>query len=141
MASQIKEHFLYVPHDDYEVPVYYKELLKASRLNTLPVLAECPFRISVLISDLKRHGAQLKLFFIIEKADVVRSRYEQREQKRIPSMHLTRIQTVRERAREYGAPTGTSQEILNLLKSELTHHRVRTASIIPMDSTQTENWD
>lgn len=124
VAKQVAKDFLYLPHDDHEISSYARALITASRKNDKPVLGEAPFRISVLIDELKRHGANVKTYFVIESADVVKSRYETREKKPIPKQHLTRIKTVKERARQYQGKVGTSEEVLRMIKAEMDNKRI-----------------
>lgn len=128
IARQLTEKFDWVPHDDFEVDQYWKALIRAakhisSRSNEgKPVLGEAPFRISILIEQLRGNGAEVKPYFILEDEKVIRTRYETRERnnprlekRKIPAQHLRRIPVVRERAHFMGIASGTSDQILKIL--------------------------
>lgn len=128
VAKQMSNKFNYLPHDNYPLAEYASELLKASKTSDKPILGEVPFRISLLIDELKHGGADVKTHWIIESPKTVRQRYESREQRSIPKQHLTRLNTIKHRSVEYGGPTGTSSEILEVLRQEDTGE-VKGASI------------
>jgi hypothetical protein len=115
-CEQLDGKFNYVPHDDYLVSQYTDALIKRAEYSDRPVLGECPFRISILISDLRKAGMQVHPYFIVEDPETVKKRYQLRERKPIPKQHITRMKTIRERAAAYGTGIGTSQQILEMLR-------------------------
>lgn len=115
VCERAAHRFTYVPHDSYPVASYGSALMQSARTSDKPILAEAPFRISVLIEELKSRGAIVKPYFIIESPNTVKSRYEGREHKPIPKQHLTRINTVIARVSQYNAPSGNSAEVLKML--------------------------
>ena len=116
ICNQLKDKYFYIPHDDYIGKDYGWALIKKSRSIDKPILGEAPFQISELIRRLQNSGATVKPYFIIEDSETTKTRYEDREKKPIPQGHLTRIETLKKRAKEYRAPYGTSSEILEMLK-------------------------
>lgn len=92
------------------------EIIKASRNADKPILAEAPFSISQTKEPLEEAGIKVIPVFIQEHPDVITKRYVDREGKAIPKGHLTRQQTYKVRAHEYGAFQGTSEQVLKHLK-------------------------
>lgn len=117
VAKQLGDKFNYVPHDDYTDGDYVKALINAGRVSRLPVLAETPFSVTQIIDPVRKAGIDIKPVFILESPHTTQSRYEKREGKPIPQGHLTRIETYRKRAKELRAPSGTSKDILDYLRS------------------------
>lgn len=118
VATQIPTifpHITYLSHDKH-----FRDHLGAIKaLQSNHIITESHINISKLLLDLKSAGFGVKAYFIIETPEVVRSRYEAREGRSIPKQHLGRIDTMRSRAREYGAFTGTSYQVLNGLIADL----------------------
>lgn len=81
-----------------------------------PILTECPFAERKLKEDLERHHVKVIPYFVIEHPGIVRRRYYEREGKFPQQAVLTRAQTIKERAREWKAPFGTSDEVLSMLR-------------------------
>ena len=97
---------------------YVKEIAKRASTGSKPVLADTPFSLSKLKEPLEKQGFTVKPVFIIESPEVTSKRYYNREKRLIPQGHLTRIETYKARARELGAKTGTSEQILDYLRAE-----------------------
>lgn len=123
VASQLTDKFEWVAHDAYngkgfayEGMAYVNEIMKASRTQSKPVLAETPFSVSQIIEPLEKKGFTVEPVFIIESDHTTSTRYLRRENKPIPQGHLTRIQTYRKRAKEMNAFSGTSAQVLEYLK-------------------------
>lgn len=130
VCNQLTEHFNYVAHDannDFknrpktESPItqHKAAILKAARTSEKPVIADCPFMISILIGELKQAGADVRPVFVIEPEWLVKRRYEAREKKPIPKQHLTRVNTVKLRARTHGIFHGSSEEVLSYFRKLL----------------------
>lgn len=87
-----------------------------TRNSSGPVLADCPFAERKLRDELGRMNIRVIPFFIVEEPRVIASRYQDREGKPIARQHLTRAMSIQDRADEWEAPSGTSEEILKILK-------------------------
>lgn len=115
VCRQLTDKFHYVPHD-----MFYNNieatLSSACKTATKPVITECPFGERVLREELERRGLKVIPYFVIEDPRTVAERYFKRERKQIPKAAYTRATTIRKRAEEWRAPTGTSHEILALLQ-------------------------
>lgn len=115
VCEQLKDKFTYVPHDKY-----YDSICEAithfSMENENPVITECPFGERILRDSLERLSFTVIPVFIIETQDIVASRYFLREGKPIQKSAHTRAISIIARAQEWGAPFGTSTEILQYLK-------------------------
>ncbi len=116
VCEQLLNKFNYLPHDSYMGGGYAEALRMVSRTSSVPVLADCPFAERKLRDDLGRMGIQVQPFFIIEEPSVIQKRYQDRESKPIPRQHLTRAMSIQDRADEWEAPSGTSEEILKILR-------------------------
>lgn len=97
---------------------YIAEVLRHGKSSEKPVLAEAPFSVSQIVDPLRVHGLEVECVFIQEDLDTIRDRYIRRECKEIPQGHLTRQSTYLDRAIAMQAYYGTSQEVLNYLKSK-----------------------
>lgn len=120
VCEQLTELFEYVHHDLYikmTGSAYVDAILEAADHSTRPILAEAPFSISKTMEPLEEAGCTVVPVFIVEDPEVISDRYLAREGKNIPPGHLTRQRTYAERAAEYNAFTGTSDEVLVHLKS------------------------
>lgn len=120
VLDQLKEDHKTIHYDrHFNTPRadYANKLLDASKLG--PVIADCPLGISEIVNYLYDNGGEVTPLFIVEKPDVVTSRYFKREGKSIPKQHLGRIDTIKRRAKEYSAFSGTSKEVLEHLRGLL----------------------
>lgn len=117
VCEQLSDLFHYVPNDDYIGEDYGAALIKAAHVAALPVLAEAPFGISELKERLEAEEIEVVPVFIIEEDDILAERYEAREHREIPKGHLSRQRTYVTRAEEYGAFSGTSEEVLEHLRT------------------------
>ena len=119
VCEQIMHLFEYVHHDLYvgmAGGTYVKAIMKASLTAEKPLLIEAPFSISQIKDPLEERGFKIIPVFIIEQPAVIAARYRKREQKSIPTQHLTRMRTFAERAKKWKAFAGTSSEVLAHLK-------------------------
>jgi len=91
-------------------------LLEAAKIAEKPVLTECPFAERVLRDALEARGIEVIPIFVVEKPSVCATRYLRREGKPIPQAARTRAATIGDRAKEWGAFSGTSDEVLAHLK-------------------------
>lgn len=131
VCGQLREHFDYMPHDDYMMgsksrQLYTEAILAMHRSGTRkPLLIETPFSMSQLIDPLEKAGVCVTPVFIIEKHDVIRERYRKRGSGEIPAGHLSRQLTYEQRAHEQQAFRGTSAQVLAYLKNlaPLQEHR------------------
>lgn len=91
-------------------------LVAASKIADKPLLTECPFAERVLREELEGAGLEVIPVFVIEAPSVVSRRYRAREGKPIPQAALTRATSIRGRANEWKAFSGTSDEVLKFLR-------------------------
>ena len=112
-SSHNEARFMYIPHDEHQVDQYYLYLVQAAKRGTVPVLAEAPFRVSVLIEELERFGLEVKTYYITDDESVIKARYEARSHKPFPKQHSSNL--ARYNARQWDV-RGTSDQILNHLK-------------------------
>jgi gluconate kinase len=122
ITNQIEDRFTFIHHDGYighinQPQVYVRAILKKADNAEKPILVEAPFSISQIKGPLEKSGYKVHTVFIQEDPSVIARRYSNREGKPIPKGHLTRMKTYASRAREYGGFAGTSQQVLDYLKS------------------------
>lgn len=122
VCEQLKSKFTYLPNDRFIGKDYAVHIREEAKVSQRPILIDCPFGERVLKERLLNYGIKVIPYFIVEGAHVIRYRYEKREGKLIPSQHLTRSVTIKDRALEWGAIHGTSDFILKTL-NELTLER------------------
>lgn len=116
VSDQLKTQFNVLEHDEFKEEGYYKAIADAARHGDKPVLANTPFGVSRLTTNIESLGPSVIPVFIIEEDEVVTQRYESRSGKKILPGHLTRQRTYLRRARDLGAFVGTSSEVLEHLK-------------------------
>lgn len=115
VCERLKDKFTYVPHDEYMKQIR-RALVEHSFISTKPLITECPFAERELREKLEQSKMIVRPYFIVEAPQVVKQRYEAREGKLAPQNILTRAVSIVDKVREWGAPHGTAQEVLNLLK-------------------------
>ena len=91
-------------------------LIAATQIAEKPVLTECPHGERLLRERLEQAGVKVIPVFVIEPPDLVARRYLAREGKSLPKNVWTRARTIVDRAREWNAFMGTSDEVLSHLK-------------------------
>lgn len=119
VANQLTDKFCVVAHDIYgmtSMRAYVHTISEFANRETRPVLCETPFSLTQIQHPLMALGFEVVPIFIIETPEVTRQRYEARENRPIPTGHLTRIRTYIQRAKDLNSPIGTAEEILKLLK-------------------------
>ncbi len=126
ICRQLRDKFTYVEHDKFYAPPskmhvtmcnrLYQTALKDAAKGDKPVITECPFAERTLREDLEKAGFKVIPYFVIEPTSVVQHRYRTREGKEVSAAVITRSVTIRKRADEWDAPSGTSNEILAMLK-------------------------
>jgi len=114
-CKQVADKFHYIPHDEH-----FKDhgpfVIREAKTATKPIVTESPFGERVLREELERAGIKVIPVFVIEPPHVVAMRYASREKKSLPKAALTRSRTIIERALEWKAFNGTSQQVLEYLK-------------------------
>lgn len=95
---------------------HVREIVETAKISEKPIITEVPFAERQLREDLERQGLKVVPIFVIEDPDVVQKRYETREKKPIPKAALSRARTIIDRAKEWGAFYGTSDQVLKYLQ-------------------------
>lgn len=116
MCRQLTDKFHYVPHDEHYRD-HVEVLVDLSKRVQRPLITESPFGERVLREKLEAEGLKVFPFFVVEPQAVVSKRYREREGKVLPKAAFTRAATIINRAKEWEAFHGTSQEVLEKLKS------------------------
>lgn len=115
ICEQLIGKYAYLPHD-----LHYEDHIEATtslaKHSSMPVITECPFGERITKEKLEANGCQVIPLFVVEPTSVVRRRFEERERRELPKNVATRSVTILERAMEWNAKHGTSEEILKLLK-------------------------
>jgi gluconate kinase len=115
VCRQMAHKAYYIPHD-----LHYKDhasvLINKSRTSIRPIITECPFAERVLREQLELHSIKVHPIFVVEDPEIIKKRYENRENKRIPKNNLTRAVSIVNRAKEWNAPMGTSTEVLKIMQ-------------------------
>lgn len=116
VCSQLLDKFEYIQHDKYTKAL--PEVLKFTCKNSAkPIITDCPFGERKLKESIELLGMEVIPVFIVEDPDLVKSRYETRDKKPFPKSGYTRRSTIVERAKEWNAVYGTSEFILEYLKT------------------------
>jgi hypothetical protein len=118
-CRQAGDGYAYVPQDAVfrkGATAHLDTLDRTARRSKKPVLSEVPFGETRLRSELEARGIEVKTVFVVERPEVVASRYRQREGRDVAQGVLTRASKLRDKAHEWGAFAGTSDEVLEHLK-------------------------
>lgn len=138
VARQLKDKYHYVAHDrcwvhptlsppdgdeDCDWPsgaksTHIQVLVREAEKAQKPILTECPFGERPLKEELESHGLKVIPIFVIEYPRIVADRYRKRTGRIIPQASLTRATTIVNRADEWQAERGTSQEVLEILRNK-----------------------
>lgn len=114
VCGQLKDKFEYVPHDEF-----FKDLVtvlfERSQIADKPMITECPFGERLIRSDLEDHGLNVHPFFVVDSPEVIKARFEMRENKPFPRSAYTRSLSIVNRAMEWNAPYGPSDFIYQVL--------------------------
>lgn len=137
LCRQLTDKFHYLPHDQCwknqngvtglqlksdawpkgAASIHVAEVVKAAQTATKPVITECPFAEREVRQQIEAFNIKVLPYFVVEPPHVVGRRYRARERKDCPKNVLTRAATIKDRAKEWGAPAGTSEEILAILRT------------------------
>lgn len=118
VAKQLTDKYEWVPHDAYHVEDYANALNYAVYAFGKPVLAEAPFRASVLVEQLQRKGIKVVECYITAPIATLEQRYEERKGLPYPKQFYTNLARYNERYAEIEIK-GTSDEVLKLLKERV----------------------
>jgi uridine kinase len=118
VMKRLKDKFTLVTNDDYIAhgKNYLADVVEHAARSDKPVVVDCPFGEREFKSVLESRGLEVYPFFIVETPDVVAQRYQVREGKPASKSTLTRAASIADRALEWNAPRGTSEEILAHLR-------------------------
>jgi dephospho-CoA kinase len=117
VCEQLQDKYHYVRHDDHhDKHTLISEVRHHATSAQKPILVDCPFAERELKEKLLQYGISVTPLFVIEPPDVVKRRYEAREKKPVAKNVMTRAVTIQDRAKEWNAIAGNSNEILKYLK-------------------------
>ncbi len=117
VMKQLEDKFTCIHNDDYlgqYKSMQYRAINDAARKGK-PVLADCPFAERPMRDELIHRGLEVVPIFIVEPPHVIQQRYEQREGKPVAQATMTRALSIKDRAVEWGAPFGSSFNVLKHL--------------------------
>lgn len=115
VCRKLQNKFTYVPHDEHYN--YQVKVVAEAAKGDKAVITECPFAERVLKNDMEMAGLNVTPVFVVTPPDQVAAQYFAREGKQIPKGAYTRATTILNRAVEWGAFHGTSEEVLAHLLS------------------------
>ncbi len=115
LCRKLQNKFTYVPHDEHYQDQTWV-VLEAAK-GDKPVITECPFAERILKNDMEQVGLTVTPFFVVTPPDIVTAQYFAREGKQLPKGAYTRATTILNRAIEWEAFHGSSQEVFEKLSS------------------------
>lgn len=117
VCEQLTHKFTYVPNDDYigRRGAQIHAIMRAAE-GPKPVLIDCPFAEREYRAQLEGMGLTVHPYFIITPAEVAAERYESRGNGPLAKSQVTRATSIINRAEEWGAPRGSSAQILSMLR-------------------------
>lgn len=120
VMNHLRDSYFCINHDDYiskpSMDLFSKIVYAAQ--GSKPVIVDCPFAERDFRTKLESLGLSVVPVFIVEKPEVVNRRYRQREGKEASKATLTRANTIMNKAHEWRAYFGTSEEVLNHLRDK-----------------------
>ena len=120
VCERLGDKFSYIPHDDYleSESSFFTALAESSIASDKPVITECPFKERMTKQILEeKYGLNVIPMFVVDDPETIARRYTSREGKPFSQANLTKATTILSRAIEWGAFQGTSEQVLNHLKS------------------------
>lgn len=117
VCNQLKEKFHYIPHDEH-YNNFTKVILNAALSADKDIITECPFGERIVRQDLEKYNIRVIPHFIVEPPELVAKRYQDRENKPIQKAAFTRASSILQRAQEWNAPYGKSEQILEMLQKD-----------------------
>ena len=115
VCEQLKDEFNYVPHD-HHIGTIGHYIGRFGPESKKPILTECPFAERIARDELERGGFTVIPIFVVEDVEVVKTRYLTQRSRESPKASVTRATTIINRADEWQAFRGTSQEVLEHLR-------------------------
>ncbi len=122
VCERVTDKFTYLKHDDHYLNDSVTAIKAIAEISQLPIITECPFAERVTRERLQALGFEVVPMFIVDDPRIIALRYQSRDGRIIPKAHLTRAVTIRDRAIEWGAEQGTSDEILEILQRKEVNH-------------------
>lgn len=116
VCDQLKSKFEFIPHDDHKTGAYLFKALKSAASNK-PLLTDCPYAERELKESLEKAGFTVHPYFVIESLETVSTRFKAREKRDLPKAFATRVGSIEKRVKEWKAKSGTSEEVLKMLKA------------------------
>lgn len=104
----------YVKHDYMQPNNHQRIADEAAKFKQ--VIIDCPYAERALRELLESKGMKVSPYFIVEDPWEVKRREFMRSGRESKKNVMTRAKTIVNRAMEWGSPTGTSSEILEMLK-------------------------
>jgi hypothetical protein len=124
VTDRMKGSFELVDHDAFigrakQPEAYVSAILAAAKDGRRDVLAEAPFSISQIKDPLESAGLTVVPVFVTASDGDLHSRWDQRGNVSESTRrgHMTRLRTYAERARDWNAFRGTSDEVLEFLRA------------------------
>lgn len=115
VCKQLTDKFTYVPHDEHYDNQASVVASKASLEKA--IITECPFAERALRSEMMyKYNLDVIPMFVITDPDIVASQYLKREGKPVAKNVYTRASTIINRALEWKAFYGSSEQVLNKLR-------------------------
>jgi len=111
--------WLHIDHDSRGRFSLVDDARQLASTTKRPIIVDCPFKERSLRADLEDAGLQVTPLFIVEDPSVIFERYVAREGKSPAQSVITRAETIMNKVREWNAFYGTSQEVLDFLRSKL----------------------
>lgn len=115
VADKLADKYEWCPHDDYHVDDYHNALHYMCGAYGKPIIAEAPFRASILVEKLKKKGIKVIECYITAPEALLEQRYMAREGKAYPKAFSTNLAKYNERYKSLQI-RGSSEEVLKLLK-------------------------
>lgn len=113
--ERLGDKFIHIPHDSYTHDKIVR--LACEYQDHQYVIIDCPFDERRLRAQLERRALSVTPVFILERPSVIEARYFQREKKMPSANVLTRAVTIKKKIEEWGAVYGTSEEMLDYLRT------------------------
>lgn len=113
VCEQLKDKFLYIPHDNFKDSEYWNILIAAQKYSKgKPVLGEVPWNASGVFDELCDSGNEVRIIYVTASDETLKQRYKQRTGNAIPKQFLKTNERY-----SYRKPSGDSSQVLKILQA------------------------
>lgn len=116
VCRKLQNKLHYIPHDEHFTD-QAKVVAEAAATAQSPIITECPFGERILRDQMiYDYGLTVIPFFVVNNPELIAAQYLAREGKPLPKAAYTRATSIINRAQEWGAYYGTSEQVFEHIR-------------------------